>query len=134
VVVGNVADRSANERASIAGDTPNLAVRLQGAAAPGQIVVADSTRRLAGQSFDIESLGAKKLKGFTSPIALFEVRVEREVESRFEAAHASGLSKFVGRAARSACCTNGGSWRRPARSICKGLSMSSSGCNVRPIT
>ena len=97
VVVGDIAGSSANERASIAGDTPNLAARLQGAAAPGQIVVADSTRRLAGQSFEIESLGAQELKGFKSPIALFAVRGERDVESRFDAAHASALSKFVGR-------------------------------------
>ncbi|MBB3648930.1 class 3 adenylate cyclase/tetratricopeptide (TPR) repeat protein [Rhizobium sp. BK619] len=96
VVVGNT-DGSAKERASIAGDTPNLAARLQAAAAPGQIVISDSTRRLAGQSFEIESLGAQELKGFASPVALFEIRGQREVDSRFEAAHASGLSKFVGR-------------------------------------
>ncbi|TIL65544.1 ATP-binding protein [Mesorhizobium sp.] len=97
VVVGDIAGSSANERASIAGDTPNLAARLQDAAEPGQIVVADSTRRLAGQSFEIESLGTQELKGFKSPVALFVVRGEREVESRFDAAHASALSKFVGR-------------------------------------
>jgi class 3 adenylate cyclase/tetratricopeptide (TPR) repeat protein/ABC-type lipoprotein export system ATPase subunit len=97
VVVGDIAGSSANERASIAGDTPNLAARLQSAAAPGQIVVADSTRRLAGQSFEIESLGEQELKGFKSPIALFAVRGEREVESRFDAAHDRALSKFVGR-------------------------------------
>jgi class 3 adenylate cyclase/tetratricopeptide (TPR) repeat protein len=97
VVVGDIAGGSANERASIAGETPNLAARLQSAAAPGQIVVADSTRRLAGQSFEIESLGTQELKGFKSRIALFAVRGEREVESRFDAAHASALSKFVGR-------------------------------------
>ena len=38
VVVGDIAGSSAKERALIAGDTPNLAARLQGAAAPGQIV------------------------------------------------------------------------------------------------
>jgi len=97
VVVGEIAGSGTSERASIAGDTPNLAARLQSAAEPGQIVVADSTRRLAGQSFEIESLGAQELKGFTSPIAVFAVRGEREVESRFDAAHASALSKFVGR-------------------------------------
>ncbi|ESY03927.1 MULTISPECIES: adenylate/guanylate cyclase domain-containing protein [unclassified Mesorhizobium] len=97
VVVGDIAGSSANERASIAGDTPNLAARLQAAAAPGQIVVADATRRLAGQSFEIESLGAQELKGFRLPIALFAVHGEREVESRFDAAQTSALSKFVGR-------------------------------------
>src|SRR5260370_18949148 len=34
VVLGDIAGSSANERASIAGDTPNLAARLQRAAAP----------------------------------------------------------------------------------------------------
>jgi len=97
VVVGDT-DGSAKERGSIAGDTPNLAARLQGAAAPGQIVVSNSTRRLAGRSFEIASLGERTLRGFTSPIALFEVRGEREVDSRFEAAHSRKLSKFVGRA------------------------------------
>jgi class 3 adenylate cyclase len=97
VVVGDIPGSSAVERASIAGDTPNLAARLQSAAAPDQIVVADSTRRLAGQSFEIESLGTQELKGFKSRVALFAVRGEREVESRFDAAHASALSKFVGR-------------------------------------
>jgi DNA-binding NtrC family response regulator len=37
------------------------------------------------------------LKGFKSRIDLFAVRGEREVESRFDAAHASTLAKFVGR-------------------------------------
>ena len=97
VVVGDIAGSSANERASIAGDTPNLAARLQAAAVPGQIVVADATRRLAGQSFEVESLGAQELKGFKSPIAMFAIRGEREVESRFDAARTSALSKFVGR-------------------------------------
>jgi tetratricopeptide (TPR) repeat protein/ABC-type lipoprotein export system ATPase subunit len=97
VVVGDITGSTANERASIAGDTPNLAARLQGAAEPGQIVVADSTRRLAGQSFEIESLGPQELKGFTSRIALFAVHGEREVESRFDASHPSALSRFVGR-------------------------------------
>jgi len=92
-----VPDAPAVITASIAGDTPNLAARLQGVAAPGQIVLADSTRRLAGQSFEIESLGSQELKGFNSRIALFAVRGEREVESRFDAAHPSALSKFVGR-------------------------------------
>jgi class 3 adenylate cyclase len=97
VVVGDLAGSSANERGSIAGDTPNLAARLQGFAAPGQIVVSESTRRLAGQSFEIQNLGIQDLKGFETPIAVFAVRGERAVESRFEAARVSSLSKFVGR-------------------------------------
>jgi class 3 adenylate cyclase len=97
VVVGDIDGSSANERATIAGDTPNLAARLQTAAAPGQIVVSDVTRRLAGQSFEIDSLGLRELKGFKYPVALFGIRGERDVDSRFAAARAGALSKFVGR-------------------------------------
>src|SRR5262245_60700138 len=49
------------------------------------------------EAFVRNSLGAQELKGFKSPVAVFAVRGEREVESRFDARHASTLSKFVGR-------------------------------------
>ena len=96
VVVGDIPGGSANERGSIAGDTPNLAARLQTAAAPGQILVADSTRRLPEQMFEIEALGDRELKGFKTPIPVFAIHRDRKVDSRF-AARAGGLSKFVGR-------------------------------------
>ena len=79
------------------GETPNLAARLQGAAEPGQILIANNTRRLAGHAFEFEALGARELKGFPHRMPVFRVASEREVESRFHATRGKSLSQFVGR-------------------------------------
>ena len=52
---------------------------------PGQIVIADNTRRLAGHAFEFEDLGAHELKGFQHRVPVFRVASERDVESRFDA-------------------------------------------------
>ena len=40
--------------ASIVGETPNLAARLQGVAEPNTVVIAESTRKLLGNLFDLQ--------------------------------------------------------------------------------
>ena len=97
VVVGDLADGSVLERGQVAGETPNLAARLQGTAEPGQVVIAASTRKLAGHAFDIEDLGAHELKGFSGSVPVNLVRADRQIESRFDAAHGEALSRLVGR-------------------------------------
>jgi hypothetical protein len=44
------------------GETPNVAARLQGIAAPDTVVIAEGTRRLLGDLFELEDLGSKDLK------------------------------------------------------------------------
>src|SRR5271165_2527289 len=57
VVVGDlVGQGSAQEQAAV-GDTPNLAARLQDLAGPGNVVIADSTKRLLGGAFELTPLG-----------------------------------------------------------------------------
>jgi class 3 adenylate cyclase/tetratricopeptide (TPR) repeat protein/type II secretory pathway predicted ATPase ExeA len=97
VVVGDLAGGGTLDRAQVAGESPNLAARLQGVARPGEVVIPDNTRRLAGQAFEFEALGDRELKGFSSPIATFRVAREREVESRFDASRGTTSSQFVGR-------------------------------------
>jgi class 3 adenylate cyclase/tetratricopeptide (TPR) repeat protein len=97
VVVGDLAGGGVLDRGQVAGETPNLAARLQGAAEPGQILIANSTRRLAGHAFEFEALGARELKGFPHRVPVFRVASEREVESRFHATRGKSLSQFVGR-------------------------------------
>lgn len=97
VVVGDLAGGSVLDRGQVAGYTPNLAARLQTAAEPGQVVIADVTRRLAGHTFEFEELGTRELKGCQDTVAVFLVRSESKVESRFDAARGDTLSKFVGR-------------------------------------
>ena len=97
VVVGALAGGRALDRGQVAGETPNLAARLQGVAKPGQIVIADNTRRLAGHAFEYKDLGTRKLKGFPDRVPVFRIVSERVVESRFDATHSEALSQFVGR-------------------------------------
>src|SRR5271163_4823396 len=60
VVVGG--SGQAQER-GIIGETPNLAARLQGIADPNMVVIAEDTRKLLGDLFEFNDLGAKELKG-----------------------------------------------------------------------
>ncbi|HUF86710.1 MAG TPA: AAA family ATPase, partial [Thermohalobaculum sp.] len=97
VVIGDTSGESASEAAAVAGATPNLAARLQGLAAPGQVVIAEATRRLVGAAFELEDAGRHPLKGFADPVAVWRVRGASRTASRFEARHAAGLTAFVGR-------------------------------------
>jgi hypothetical protein len=97
VVVGDLAGGGALHRGEVAGETPNLAARLQGVAKSGQIVIADNTRRLAGNAFEYKDLGTHQLKGFHDRVPVFRIVSERVVESRFDATHSEALSQFVGR-------------------------------------
>ena len=62
VVVGEQAGAGDQSKLAV-GSTPNLAARLQGLAAADQIVIAASTRRLAGNAFELTDLGEHDLKG-----------------------------------------------------------------------
>ena len=84
------------ERLAI-GETPNLAARLQGIAEPDCVVIAESTRKLVGNLFELEDLGAQNLKGIMGPARAWAALRPASVESRFEALHASRLTELVGR-------------------------------------
>src|SRR6516164_428819 len=98
VVVGDLMTGSgeAHER-GIVGETPNLAARLQGIAAPNTVVIAEATRRLLGNLFELKDLGARDLKGIAEPLRAWVALRASTVESRFEALHAAGLTALVGR-------------------------------------
>jgi class 3 adenylate cyclase len=65
VVVGDLIGAGAAQEQAIVGETPNLAARLQGIAEPNTVVIAEGTRKLLGNLFELEDLGAKDLKGST---------------------------------------------------------------------
>ena len=98
VVVGDLMTGSgqAHER-GIVGETPNLAARLQGIAEPNTVVIAEATRRLLGNLFELKDLGARDLKGVAEPVCAWVALRASTVESRFEALHPSGLTALVGR-------------------------------------
>ena len=97
VVVGDLIGSGASQEQAIVGETPNLAARLQGIAAPNSVVIAESTRKLVGNLFELEDLGAHDLKGIAGPMRAWAALRPASVESRFEALHASGLTALVGR-------------------------------------
>ena len=97
VVVGDLIGSGASQEQAIVGKTPNLAARLQGIAAPNTVVIAESTRKLLGNLFDVEDLGANDLKGISGAERAWAVGRPSSAESRFEALHTSGLTKLVGR-------------------------------------
>ena len=97
VVVGDLIGSGASQEQAIVGETPNLAARLQGVAEPNSVVIAESTRKLVGNLFELEDLGPNELKGIAGPVRAWAVVRPASVESRFEAFHASGLTELVGR-------------------------------------
>ena len=68
MVVGDLIGSGASQEQAIVGETPNLAARLQGIAEPNRVVIAESTRKLVGNLFELEDLGARDLKGIAGPV------------------------------------------------------------------
>src|SRR3984893_14438496 len=65
VVVGDLIGSGASQEQAIVGETPNLAARLQGIAEPNTVVIAKGTRKLLGNLFEVQDLGAQNLKGIS---------------------------------------------------------------------
>jgi class 3 adenylate cyclase len=108
VVVGDLIGAGEAQERGIIGETPNLAARLHGIAEPNVVVIAESTRKLLGNLFELEDLGPKDLKGIAGPVRAWAALRPSSIESRFEALHASGLTELVGREERQAFCDSGG--------------------------
>jgi Adenylate and Guanylate cyclase catalytic domain/AAA ATPase domain len=97
VVVGDLVGSGEAQERGVVGETPNLAARLQGIAAPNTVVIAEGTRRLLGNLFELEDLGPKDIKGIAGSVRAWKALRARSVESRFEALHSTGLTGLVGR-------------------------------------
>ena len=82
VVVGEQAGAGDQSKLAV-GSTPNLAARLQGLATADQIVIAASTRRLAGNAFELTDLGEHDLKGIAEPVHVWRVQRALETEKPF---------------------------------------------------
>jgi class 3 adenylate cyclase/predicted ATPase len=96
VVVGEVGGGARQEQLAL-GETPNLAARLQGIAAPNTLVISATTSQLLGGFFACQSLGAHLLKGFAQPVEVYQVLYESTARSRLEAAGRTSLTPLVGR-------------------------------------
>lgn len=97
VVVGELIGERAAKVDAVVGDTPNLAARLQAMADPGAVVVSDATRKLLGDAFEVETIGARRIKGLDRPETVHRIVTERPSETRFDAFHGSNLGPIFGR-------------------------------------
>ena len=68
VVVGDLIGSGASQEQAIVGETPNLAARLQSISEPNSVVIAESTRKLLGNLFELEDLRAQNLKGIEGAV------------------------------------------------------------------
>jgi predicted ATPase/class 3 adenylate cyclase len=96
VVVGDVGGGTRQEQLAL-GETPNLAARLQGIAAPNTLVISATTFQLLGGFFACQPLGTPLLKGLAQPLAIYRVLYESMARSRLEAAGSTGWTPLVGR-------------------------------------
>jgi class 3 adenylate cyclase len=97
VVVGDLIGSGAAQEQAVVGETPNVAARLQALAEPDTVVVAESTRKLLGNLFELQDLGAKEVKGVAEPVRVWAAVRPSAVASRFEALHGGRLTALVGR-------------------------------------
>jgi class 3 adenylate cyclase len=96
LVVGDLIGSGEAQERGIVGETPNLAARLQGIARPNTVVVAESTRKLLGNLFELQDLGANELKGVEGAVRAYGALRPSAVESRFEALR-TATTPLVGR-------------------------------------
>jgi len=82
---------------TVIGDTINLASRMEKLASSGTILVSADTHKLARDFFEFKPLGKLKVKGKEEPAEAYELIEASGIQTRFEAAIAKGLTKFVGR-------------------------------------
>jgi class 3 adenylate cyclase/predicted ATPase len=96
VVVGEMGDRGRQEQLAL-GDTPNVAARLQGLAAPDMVLISAATHRLVQGYFTAAALGPQTLKGVATPVSVYRILGVSASQSRLDVAASTGLAPVVGR-------------------------------------
>ena len=96
VVVGEIGGGAKHEQLAL-GETPNIAARLQGLAAPNTLVISAATFHLLSGFFACQSFGTHLLKGVAQPLEVYRVLYESMARSRLEAAGSTSLTPLVGR-------------------------------------
>jgi class 3 adenylate cyclase len=96
VVVGAMGGRGRQEPLAL-GDTPNLAARIQGLAAPDTVLISAATHRLVQGYFTGTALGPQTLKGVAAPVLVYRILGASTAQSRLDVAATTGLTPLVGR-------------------------------------
>jgi class 3 adenylate cyclase/predicted ATPase len=96
VVVGEMGGAGRQEQLAL-GETPNIAARIEGLAAPNTIAISVATYRLVQGYFACQDLGAQSLRGVTEAMRIYHVLGESGATTRLEVAQPRGLTPLVGR-------------------------------------
>jgi class 3 adenylate cyclase len=96
VVVGAMGGAGRYENLAL-GETPNVAARIQGLAAPNTMAVSEATYRLIQGYFECQDLGAQTLRGVAEPVTLYRVLSASSAQGRLDIAQTRGLTLLVGR-------------------------------------
>jgi class 3 adenylate cyclase/tetratricopeptide (TPR) repeat protein len=79
------------------GQTTHIAARLEQMTVPGSVLISPATLALAEGYVMVKPLGPRPIKGLERPLEIYELVGATTVRSRFQAAAARGLTRFVGR-------------------------------------
>jgi AAA ATPase domain/Adenylate and Guanylate cyclase catalytic domain len=79
------------------GDVPNIASRVQTAAAPNTTLITAPVLQLVSGLFVVEDRGTQTLKGVPEPVQLYSVLRSSGVRGRLRTSASCGLTPFVGR-------------------------------------
>jgi class 3 adenylate cyclase/predicted ATPase len=82
---------------SAIGQTVHLASRMEQMAAPGTIMLAADSLRLAEGYVQVRPIGPVNVKGMPAPVEVYELAGAGAARTRLQAATARGLTRFVGR-------------------------------------
>jgi class 3 adenylate cyclase/tetratricopeptide (TPR) repeat protein len=109
-VVGEAPGTGSLSAVDVAGETPNLASRMQSLAEPSAVVIDAQTRRLSGRLFEYRDLGLVPLKGYAQPVRVWRVVRSAPRVSRFEARRECDGAQLIGRRKDTAILLN--LWRQ----------------------
>jgi len=79
------------------GQTTHIAARLEQMTMPGSVLISPATLALAEGYVMVKPLGPRPIRGLELPLEVYELIGAGSVRSRFQAAAARGLTRFVGR-------------------------------------
>jgi class 3 adenylate cyclase len=96
VVVGKIGDDLRMDYTA-QGHTVGLAARMEQIAEAGSVYLAEATAKLVAGFFELEDLGAFRLKGVHEALRVHALRGVGRLRTRLDAARARGFARFVGR-------------------------------------